>query len=56
MTKLEYLQSQKLITEVQIMALDKMQVASAFEWMITLKAGLTEIERQIMEIEGEDIL
>lgn len=56
MTLLEFLQSQKLITEVQIKALDKMRVASAFEWMIALKAGLAEIERQIIEIESEDIL
>lgn len=56
MTKLEFLQSQKLITEAHIKALDRMQVASAFEWMITLKAGLVEIERQIIEIESEDIL
>lgn len=56
MTKLEFLQSQKLIIEAQIIALHRMQVASAFEWMIALKAGLVEIERQIIEIESEDIL
>lgn len=56
MTLLEFLQTQKLITEAQIKALDRMQVASAFEWMIALKAGLVEIERQIIEIELDDIL
>lgn len=56
MDKLQYLQSQKLITEAQIKALDRMQVASAFEWMIALKAGLVEIDRQIDEIMGGDIL
>jgi hypothetical protein len=56
MEKLEYLQSQKLIYEAQIKALDKMRVASAFEWMIALKAGLAEIERQIDELENSDIL
>jgi hypothetical protein len=56
MDKLEHLQSQKLITEAQIKALDRMRVASAFEWMIALKAGLAEIERQIDEIMGGDIL
>lgn len=56
MDKLQYLQSQKLITEAQIKALDRMHVASAFEWMIALKAGLAEIDRQIDEIMGGDIL
>lgn len=56
MNKLEFLQSQKLIMEAQITALDKMRVASAFEWMIALKASVVEIDRQIMEIEGGDIL
>lgn len=56
MDKLQYLQSQKLITEAQIKALDRMKVASAFEWMIALKAGLAEIDRQIDEIMGGDIL
>lgn len=56
MEKLEFLQSQKLITEAQIKALDRMKIASAFEWMIALKAGLEEIERQIDEIIGGDIL
>lgn len=56
MNLLEHLQSQKLITEAQIKALDRMQVASAFEWMIALKASVVEIERQIIEIEVEDIL
>lgn len=55
MSKLEYLQSQQLIFQAQITALDKMRVASAFEWMIALKAGLAEIERQIDEILMEDL-
>lgn len=56
MNLLDYLKSQKLITEAQIKVLDRMQVASAFEWMIALKAGLAEIDRQIDEIMGGDIL
>ena len=56
MEKIEYLQSQKLITEAQIKALDRMKIASAFEWMIALKAGLEEIERQIDELQSGDIL
>lgn len=56
MNKIEYLQSQKLITEAQILALKKMQIASAFEWKIALEAGLVEVERQIAELEMGDIL
>jgi len=56
MEKLEYLQSQKQIFEAQIEALDRMRVSSAFEWMIALKAGLKEIERQIDLILGDDLL
>ena len=56
MNKLEYLQSQKLITEAQIKALDRMNDAHMWGLMIMLKAGLAEIERQIDEIMGGDIL
>lgn len=53
MSKLEYLQSQKLITEAQIKALNAMNDAHYWGLLILLKAGLTEIDRHIM---GGDIL
>lgn len=56
MDKLEYLQIQKLITEAQIKALDRMNAAEMWGLMIMLKAGLAEIERCIDEIMGGDIL
>lgn len=56
MDKLEYLLSQKLITQAQIKALDAMNDAKMWGLMILLKGGLAEIDRQIDEIEGGDIL
>lgn len=56
MTLLEYLQSQKLITEAQIKALDRMNDAKMWGLMILLKGGLAEIDRQIDEIQAGDIL
>lgn len=56
MEKLEYLQSQKLITEVQIEALDRMGDANMWAHEIMLKGGLSEIDRQIDEIQAGDIL
>lgn len=57
MNILENLQSQKLIYQAQIQALDRMRDASMWAMMIMLKAGLVEIERQIDELLGAgDIL
>lgn len=53
---IEYLKSQKLITEAQIKALDQMNAAEMWGLMIMLKAGLAEIDQQIDEIMGGDIL
>lgn len=56
MTILEYLQSQKQITEAQIKALDAMNAAEMWTMVIMLKATLAEIDRQIDELESGDIL
>lgn len=56
MEKLEFLQSQKKITEAQIEALDRMNAAEMWGMKIMLKVGLEEIDRQIGEIEAGDIL
>lgn len=56
MDKLEFLQSQKLILQAQITALDRMNDAHYWGLIITLKAGLAEIDRQIDEIIRADIL
>ena len=53
---IEQLKSQKLITEAQIKALDAMNAAEMWGLMIMLKASVKEIDRQIDELESEDIL
>lgn len=51
-----YLQVQKLIEEAKLKALDRMNSAEMFGLMIMVKAGIAEIDRQIDELIGSDIL
>ena len=50
MEKIDYLQSQRAIIAAQIEALDRMNAAEMWGLMIMLKAGLSEIDRQIDEL------
>lgn len=56
MEPIDFLQRQRAIYAAEIVALDRMNAAEMWGLMIMLKAGMAEIDRQIDELIGDDIL